>query len=103
MPNTSSATKALRQAERRHAGNLRLKTALRKALHSVSQATLSATVSLIDKSVKHHLLHANKAARMKSQLAKSVGIATTKRTSPIAKPTSTKTTAPHRKPAKATK
>ncbi|MBI4032262.1 30S ribosomal protein S20 [Candidatus Berkelbacteria bacterium] len=96
MPNTSSATKAHRQSLKRQVANAYLKTALRKALHSVSKDTLAEVVSLIDKSVKHHLIHANKAARMKSQLAKSIGVATTKR------PTAQTVAKPPKKAAKKT-
>ncbi len=79
MPLTSSAIKALRQDRARAIRNNRQRTALKRALKVVTLDSVSATVSLIDKAVKNHLMHANKAARLKSHLAKTVGIATSKR------------------------
>jgi len=79
MPNTSSAKKALLQDRRRAAENARARTALKRSLKTVTKDTLSATVSLIDKAVKINLIHRHKAARLKSQLAKTVGVATAKR------------------------
>ena len=112
MPNTSSAKKALLQDRRRSIENARVRTALKRSLKTVTTETLSQTVSAIDKAVKHHLIHRNKAARLKSQLAKSIGVATAKRpgagTVTKAAPTSPVATAGHsktatKKPAKAAK
>lgn len=95
MPNTSSAKKALKQDRSRAAANNRQRTALKRALKVVKLESLSATVSLIDKAVKNHLLHRNTAARMKAGLSKTVGVATTKRagTGVAAKATAKKATA----------
>lgn len=93
MPNTSSAKKALRQSQTHAIANLKLKVGLKRALKSVSTESLSATVSLIDKAAKHHLLHPNRAARLKSQLAHRVGIATAKRPSAQAPAKATKKSA----------
>jgi len=79
MPNTSSAKKALKQDRARGARNTKQRTTLKRAIKAAKLETVSATVSLIDKAVKNHLLHRNTAARMKSQLSQSVGVATAKR------------------------
>jgi len=74
MPITSSAKKALRQSYRRRERNLiwkeKLKKAAKAAMSEKSQATLSQAYKVIDKSVKAGIIHRNKAARMKSRLAK---------------------------------
>ncbi len=76
MPILSNAKKALRVSQRKTLANRRvkaqLKTALDQAKAKPSAEALSAAFSRIDKSVKNHLLHRNKAARLKSQLAKSL-------------------------------
>ena len=74
MPITSSAKKALRQSESRRARNQvwkeKLKDAVKKAASEKSPASLSAAYKIIDKSAKKGLIKKNKAARMKSRLAK---------------------------------
>ena len=101
MPNTSSATKALRQAQARTIANASFKIALKKSIKTVTKETLAKTTSLIDKAVKRHLIHRNKAARMKSQLAKAHGNPTSKR--PGAGVTAAKTAKPTKVKAKITK
>ncbi len=96
MPNTSSATKALRQAVKRTKTNAAFKVKLKKALKAASKETMAQTTSLIDKAVKNNLMHKHKAARLKSQLSKAHGIATAKRPGAGA-------AAPAKKAAKATK
>lgn len=80
MANTSSAIKAARQAVKRTIANARFKSKLKQSLKTVSKETLAATVSLVDKAAKKNLIHPNKASRLKSQLMKSHGIPTAKRT-----------------------
>ena len=74
MPITSSAKKALRQFESRRARNQvwkeKLKDAVKKAASEKSPASLSAAYKIIDKSAKKGLIKKNKAARIKSRLAK---------------------------------
>lgn len=74
MPITSSAKKALRQSESRRARNRvwknKLSEAVKKAVSEKSPAFLSAAYKIIDKSAKKGLIKKNKAARMKSKLAK---------------------------------
>ncbi|OGF62329.1 30S ribosomal protein S20 [Candidatus Giovannonibacteria bacterium RIFCSPLOWO2_01_FULL_44_40] len=74
MPITSSAKKALRQSESRRVKNRawkdKLKAAVKKAGVEKSPDALSAAYKIIDKSAKKGLIKKNKAARMKSRLAK---------------------------------
>jgi len=73
MPITSSAKKALRQAKRRTAVNQliksRTKTAMDAFKKNLSAETLSMAFSRIDRAAKRGIMHRNKAARLKSQLA----------------------------------
>lgn len=74
MPLTHSALKAERRDRRRTLVNLKIeknfKTALKKARRQPTAKNLSLAYSAIDKTSKKHLIHANKAARLKSRLAK---------------------------------
>lgn len=74
MPITSSATIALRKDRRRAVTNLRRKRSCKRAMDNfkakLSSKSLQAAVSQIDKMVKWHLFHQNKADRLKSQLSK---------------------------------
>jgi len=70
MPISKSAKKALRVTRRKTALNKRRRVLLRQAIKSVSKESLPQAISLIDKAVKWHLIHKNKAARLKSALAK---------------------------------
>ena len=80
MPITKSAKKALRQSERRRVRNQARKAALKSALKKIDKLIASKKTAelsealrhaykIIDKSAKHHLIHKNKAARLKSHLA----------------------------------
>ncbi len=73
MPILKNAKKALRSSERKAAVNNRvrsqMKTALTKAKATLSKETLTAAVSAIDGAVKKNLIHKNKAARLKRQVA----------------------------------
>ncbi len=106
MPITKSAIKKLRVDKTRAQVNLRLKKRYRKAVNKhlakKTLETLKLAYSLIDRAVKKHIIHKNKAARLKSQVAKVVAVdkpaktktkkATTKKTTK--KTASTKTTKP---------
>ncbi len=74
MPITKSALKALRQQKRRTASNkpirTRVKTASDTYKASPTLATLSETFSALDRAAKKHIMHKNKAARLKSRLSK---------------------------------
>jgi len=83
MPVTKSAKKALRTAIRRHEENLVHKTSYKKALKDArkahgaeeAQAKLSEAQSALDKAAKTKSMHPNKAARLKSRLAKKLNTA----------------------------
>jgi small subunit ribosomal protein S20 len=77
MPVIKSAIKKLRQDRVREARNDNYRKELRDILRAVKKptakfSTLQDAHSIIDKGVKKNLMHANKAARMKSQVAKLV-------------------------------
>lgn len=76
MPNLKSASKRARQSEKRRLHNRYYAKTTRtfikklKALNSKedAQKLLPSVVSMIDKLAKRHIIHKNKAARLKSQL-----------------------------------
>lgn len=76
MPILQNAKKALRSSKRKAEVNQRTKSRTKTAVSAVkalkTPAALSLAFSAIDKAVKSHLVHKNKAARMKSQLSKVV-------------------------------
>ncbi len=83
MPNTKSASKAMRQSRRRNTINLRTKSKFKSAVKVTKQATvagdsakavenLKKAFSAIDKAVKKNVLHKNTASRKKSRLAKAI-------------------------------
>jgi|SRR5579872_2761066 len=73
MPVIKSAKKKLRQDKKRTLERAkvedRLKDAIKKATVSATEKTVSTAASLIDKAAKKHIIHKNKAARIKSRLA----------------------------------
>jgi small subunit ribosomal protein S20 len=85
MPVTKSAKKALRTSIRRHEENLLQKDAFKKAIKGVKKAIVavegdltalfSSAQSTLDRAAKKHTIHPNKAARLKSRLAKRVAAA----------------------------
>ena len=83
MANTRSAEKQQRQAEkaaaRNRAGKSRLRSALKKARGSVTDAkSMSVGFSEIDKAAQKGLIKGNTADRYKSRLAKAAKRATAK-------------------------
>ena len=81
MPITKSAKKALRQTLSRTDRNKNRKLVLRRAIRVVEKAALakdtaaltpalSTAYKLADKAVKQQVIHKNKAAHIKSRLAK---------------------------------
>lgn len=95
MPITKSAKKALRVAEKKTDVNRRRKTALKASLKGVSASTIAKSFSMIDKAAKWGIIAQNKAARMKSQLAKRIGStpasdAPAKKAAPAKKPAAKK-------------
>jgi len=73
MPRTKSAAKSLRTALRRAAENTAFKKRLYLALKKPAKSNLAHVISLIDKAAARHILHKNKAARLKSRLYKKFG------------------------------
>lgn len=73
MPILQNAKKALRVAKRRTTINNRVRSRFKTMLDAFKanpgDQTLAAAYSAVDKAAKKNLIHANKAARLKSQLA----------------------------------
>lgn len=82
MPRIKAGKKALRQTIKRTAKNRAQKSALKQAIKKATApkggpfgaGKLSDIQALIDKAVKRGLIHANKAARLKSRLFKKFGV-----------------------------
>lgn len=76
MPIIASAAKALRHDRKRTQVNRRWRYRMKEALDLVEKEPsadhITAAYSILDRAVKHQLLHKNKAARLKSHLAKSL-------------------------------
>ncbi len=81
MPNTESAKRALRKAERRRVRNKSERSALRTTVKKVrvaaaasdvdsTKSALQLAIKKLDQAADKHLIHANKASRLKSRLAK---------------------------------
>ena len=80
MANTNSARKAARQSQHRRAHNIGLRSELRTAIKNVRKAIESGdktaaqkvfreSMSVVDRIADKDIIHKNKAARHKSQLA----------------------------------
>ena len=86
LANTASAEKRIRQAQKRfdhnRAQRSRMKTAIKKVLGATDAASaepaLREVSALLDRMATRHLIHRNKAARKKSQLARHVSSLTAK-------------------------
>jgi len=72
MPITKSAIKALKQSESRRARNAIVKKNLKSAVRITDNKKFSRSQSVIDKATKTGYIHKNKAARLKSRLAKKI-------------------------------
>lgn len=76
MPVIKSAKKKLRQDKKRTDANKVAKDLLKKVIKafrkSPSEKNLQTVYTVVDKAVKKHVVHKNKAARVKSTLAKSM-------------------------------
>ncbi len=81
MPVLKHAKKKLRQDKKRTADNLKIKETfkklVKKAKANPTKEMLSEAYSSIDKAAKKHIIHKNKAARLKASLAKSVDVTPT--------------------------
>ena len=74
MPVLKHARKKLRQDKKRTIANIKIKDTykdlVKKAKHAKTSETLRKAFSGLDIAAKKHLMHKNKAARMKSTLSK---------------------------------
>ena len=74
MPIIKSAVKALRQDKKRAKNNMPVKKkfreAVKKARKKPTLKNLKQAYSILDKAAKKKIIHKNKAARLKSRLAK---------------------------------
>lgn len=74
MPIIKRAIKKLRHdtkvTERNAKSRLVVRNAVKVARSSPTKKTLSEAFAILDKATKHHIVHANKAARLKSRLTK---------------------------------
>lgn len=71
MPHLKSAAKHLRQSRNRAKENKKIKEQLKNLLKNAkSEKDLPVLYKAIDKAAKRRIIHANKAARMKSALSK---------------------------------
>lgn len=74
MPILKGAKKALRVSKKKNLINRRLKSQMKTAIDQVKKEINPKNISLasskIDRAVKKNIIHKNKAARVKSQLAK---------------------------------
>lgn len=70
MPISASAKKSLRVAQRQGLENRIMKARVKNTLKKTTAETLSTAFSILDKAAKNHVIHKNKAARLKSRLAK---------------------------------
>ena len=78
MPNNKQAAKRLRQADTRRQANKVVRSSMRSAMKSVlkadssdaAKAALPMAIKRIDKAAKKHIIHANAAARLKSQVSR---------------------------------
>jgi small subunit ribosomal protein S20 len=75
MPISASAKKSLRVAERRALENKATKLRIRNQVKKTTLETLGQSFSILDKAAKNHVIHPNKAARLKSRLAKKLAAA----------------------------
>lgn len=79
MPLTSSAKRALRKDKRRTVVNKRVKSIMKSAVKAVQEnknaETLPTAYQAIDRAAKKNLIHKKKASNLKSQLAKTISLA----------------------------
>jgi small subunit ribosomal protein S20 len=74
MPITKSALKALRQTKKRTIANKPIRSRVKSASDAFKGTPtlegLSQAFSALDRAAKRHIMHKNKAARLKSRLSK---------------------------------
>lgn len=105
MPLLKHAKKKLKQDKKRTIRNKKVKTTFKESVKKAkvvkTEKTISAAFQAIDKAAKKHLIHKNKAARMKSALSKLVnkGAKKTAEVKPAAKAAPAKVKSPVKKTA----
>lgn len=72
MPLLKASKKALRTSRRAQARNSVQSRQLKETLKKADEKNISKTYSAIDKAAKRGIIHKNKAARLKSKVAKKV-------------------------------
>lgn len=76
MPIGQSAKKSLRKSRKNNKANVALKSKVKSGtkvfLEKPTMESLKKVYSLLDKAVKNHIFHINKAARLKSRYSKKV-------------------------------
>ncbi|GIK84376.1 MAG: hypothetical protein BroJett025_09980 [Patescibacteria group bacterium] len=94
MPILANARKAQRVSKKKTEVNSRVKSIVKTMVDKVkktpSAANLATAYSALDTAVRKHLLHKNKAARVKSQLSKLAKPEKIEKTAPAKKATATK-------------
>lgn len=104
MPVLKHAKKKLRQDVRREKENKKVKDTFKRLLKKAKAAPTSEAVRLavqaVDKAAKEHVIHKNKAARLKSSLSKANGDSATTKTSTTKKTATKKTPAKKASPKK---
>lgn len=74
MPVIKSARKKLRVDKKRQGANKKIKALIESSIKKVEKKPTSESMqkafSIVDKGVKHNIIHKNKASRIKSRLSK---------------------------------
>jgi small subunit ribosomal protein S20 len=95
MPILKHAKKKLKQDKKRTALNKKVKNTYKELVKAAklekTEKAVSAAFSSLDKAAKKHIIHANKAARLKSSITKILTVATPAKAEPTAKKTAPKT------------
>lgn len=106
MPIIANAKKALRQTKTRTTRNrvvrAKVRSTIKNAATKTDALTLSTLFSTLDRAVKRHIIHKNKAARLKSRAAKNAA-APEAVVKPVVKKASKKAVAAKKKASKAAK
>lgn len=77
MPIIKSAIKKMRRDVKKRKQNVKILSQTKRVVKSMRQKpsikTLTLSYKILDKAAKHHVIHKNKAARLKSRLSKLLG------------------------------
>lgn len=73
MPLSKSAKKSYRSSERKRAHNLIWEAKIKQSLKKVDKKNVNEVICTIDKATKRNIISKNKAARLKSRIAKKFG------------------------------